>query len=877
MSSSKKRQHIESEEEDDVKLSSGGEEIHRRKSSKKSKKHKKEKKRNKSKRRRHRSGTPEEQEVARSTDQEGGSTPEIEAGEVLEISDEDIRDRSRSTSIRNERSRSASKIKSVSPTPALPPPPEAKSPKSPPTQRKLEIKRKLKRSPSPEDNPAVAYRDGGAVESLSINETNKLRASLGLPPLRDNKAPVKNENEGGPEVDDGKEGKAIPNSEVRHKPAINLKEKSQTEQMREKLNQRRLKRQQEAKLMSVSTLGASDDVDDTSKWLQRQKKKAKERKQADRRAKVLAEMDDEFGVGNIVNEDTIKDKAKQYGSQSLAGMKVEHSANKFLDGKTVILTLKDADILDEDLKDTLVNVNMIDDERVDKNKDNIKKVKAGGYNPYDQETIDEVTGELVSKNMLDKYDEEIEGETKKSFEIGKAGTYSEEKENELARARVREKLASKITETLVMPQLRVASDYYTEEEVVMFKKPKKKKRVKRKMLKADDLLDLSSDKGQKYVNKKQPDGTRGSIPMDVDEDDVKPIIDDEDFGSIKVDLDDDLDLQRALRKTRRLKQRKQIDEEIRAKHEQHDLKMKEELEDENESTGAEFINTFADDKTINPNLILNETSEFCRQLGAWRSHEGTGLGESVSSDILDFEKSLTSSSSRRQVKSDDDDDNDDDDDDDDDDDEDDGDDMDLDDDDEDVQRDFRRNSGPSSSKHQTSSVILDEEPNLISGMSAAIKLATNKGYWEVDEAAATGSNLDHLQSKNYTIDDKVGQHDDRHSRRNNDRYGGPTSTFQEKAGYVPNVNLEYIDDNGRMLNQKEAFRYLSHRFHGKGSGKIKTEKRMKKAMEENMMKTMSSTDTPLHTLEKLRERQKEAATPYVILSGNKVQATDLKK
>ena len=80
-----------------------------------------------------------------------------------------------------------------------------------------------------------------------------------------------------------------------------------------------------------------------------------------------------------------------------------------------------------------------------------------------------------------------------------------------------------------------------------------------------------------------------------------------------------------------------------------------------------------------------------------------------------------------------------------------------------------------------------------------------------------------------------------------------------------------------MLNSKEAFRYLSHRFHGKGSGKMKTEKRMKKMAEESMMKNMSSTDTPLQTLEKLRERQKESATPYVVLTGNKLNPTDLRK
>lgn len=52
--------------------------------------------------------------------------------------------------------------------------------------------------------------------------------------------------------------------------------------------------------------------------------------------------------------------------------------------------------------------------------------------------------------------------------------------------------------------------------------------------------------------------------------------------------------------------------------------------------------------------------------------------------------------------------------------------------------------------------------------------------------------------------------------------------FKDKDAFKPNVKLDYIDDNGRILNLKEAFRYLSHKFHGKGPGKNKIEKRLKK-------------------------------------------------
>jgi len=46
--------------------------------------------------------------------------------------------------------------------------------------------------------------------------------------------------------------------------------------------------------------------------------------------------------------------------------------------------------------------------------------------------------------------------------------------------------------------------------------------------------------------------------------------------------------------------------------------------------------------------------------------------------------------------------------------------------------------------------------------------------------------------------------------------------------------LEYLDSQGRELNAKEAFRELSHKFHGKGSGKKKTEKRNQKLNEDNV-------------------------------------------
>ncbi|XP_023704232.1 U4/U6.U5 tri-snRNP-associated protein 1-like [Cryptotermes secundus] len=64
------------------------------------------------------------------------------------------------------------------------------------------------------------------------------------------------------------------------------------------------------------------------------------------------------------------------------------------------------------------------------------------------------------------------------------------------------------------------------------------------------------------------------------------------------------------------------------------------------------------------------------------------------------------------------------------------------------------------------------------------------------------------------------------------RYSGLTSDFKEKEDYKPNVKLDYTDDDGHVLNAKEAFRYLSREFHGEGPGKNKVEKRVKKTEQE---------------------------------------------
>jgi len=81
------------------------------------------------------------------------------------------------------------------------------------------------------------------------------------------------------------------------------------------------------------------------------------------------------------------------------------------------------------------------------------------------------------------------------------------------------------------------------------------------------------------------------------------------------------------------------------------------------------------------------------------------------------------------------------------------------------------------------------------------------------------------------------------------------------------IRLEYVDDNGRQLTPKEAFRHLSYRFHGKKPGKNKLEKRNKQLEEDNKRKNMSAGETPLNTVEAMTNELEKTQNPYITLSG----------
>ncbi|XP_067400165.1 U4/U6.U5 tri-snRNP-associated protein 1 isoform X2 [Emydura macquarii macquarii] len=715
--------------------------------------------------------------------------------------------------------------------------------------QEAEAPRRIKREKRDEGYEAAASSKASSGDaSLSIEETNKLRAKLGLKPLEVNT--IKKEV-------GSKEDPVA--AEV-----INPIVLKQREEIREKLAAAKEKRLLNQKLGKIKSLGEDDPwLDDTAAWIERSRKLQIEKDLAEKRAKLLEEMDQEFGISSLVEEEFGQKKKDNYSSRDLQGLTVEHTIDSFQEGETVILTLKDKGVLQEE-EDVLVNVNIVDKEKAKKNVELRKKKPE--YRPYEEEESVDDMAICKHKNILSKYDEEIEGEKKKSFKLDSGGMADGSWERELQQ--VRDSLRSQ-AQSLETPGLHLASEYFTPEEMdVTFKKTKrrvKKLRKKEKPVKADELLPLGNETNEndfgsrlrgrgrrvhrereREREEQEEEEEEGDMEQNVNESaDLPPQSDDNRVENMEISSDEEAEkvpkspvaleedeaeqeLQKQLEKGRKLRQMQQLKEsgekviEIVKKLE---TRRSREDDEELEKKGA---------------IVFNATSEFCRTLGEIPTYGLAGNREDQE-ELMDFERDDERSANG-------------------------GSDSDGEEnigwstvnlDEEKQQQDFSASS----------TTILDEEPIVNRGLAAALLLCQNKGLLEttVQKVARVKAPNKSLPSAVYCIEDKMAI-DDKYSRR--EEYRGFTQDFKEKDGYKPDVKIEYVDETGRKLTPKEAFRQLSHRFHGKGSGKMKTERRMKKLDEEALLKKMSSSDTPLGTVALLQEKQKAQKTPYIVLSGS---------
>ncbi|KAJ3150869.1 hypothetical protein HDU89_002866 [Geranomyces variabilis] len=723
-------------------------------------------------------------------------------------------------------------------------------------------------------------QDAGGEVSLTIEQTNALRTSLGLKPLTESKTT-------------DKEAEAEQNY-AKHKES--LAKKAARQELIDTVAKAKAKAQRE-KVLSGPTLGAaSDDEDataDSLAWVRRQQEKDEKRKLKEKKkAAALAKKKEQE------LEEMDREAVPSYKASDLKGLRVNHDLEDVLAGGESILTLKDATIAElEEEGDMLQSVNLADADRDRKNNENRRKKTA--YNVYDDDEM--ATG--TKRNILSQYDEEIDGPQSTGFVINEDGAVDLEQKRKTVSEQMRANAVA-----LTYDKAQEIKDYYTQEEMISFKKPRKKKKSRReRQVDEDDISnngttttgEVTESAGRDHGSRRRRTRLLDEDSMNVDEPSApaeeladEPRAMDYSMSNRNINVEDvnfvdDDDLQSALARARRvqLKKQRKNDVEDMAKAA---LAIK---DDESTPVGSvvvsatsEFVRNLATAPTVNapeparparPARPTDEQAEEPKrnsdamdvdgeqddERGGWDVDPANGTGDEASAPKPRDSESPTAMDADADAQSDD---------------------------------------------GEVPQAPIEEEPLISAGLGATLALLTQKGFVEKASPAeverlrkqnerrtwlAEQKKLEKIRemakqkekARNRELNEKgkgkgkqQPQHQDAHDWYREEQEARfaererARETEERFKKYIPDVNLEYHDEYGRKLNQKEAFRQLSHKFHGKSSGKMKTERRLRKIEDELKMEKMSSNDTPLGTAGALSERTRATGAAHVVLQvGNR--------
>jgi U4/U6.U5 tri-snRNP-associated protein 1 len=266
--------------------------------------------------------------------------------------------------------------------------------------------------------------------------------------------------------------------------------------LKEALEKSREKRLLNTK-MSGNTLGEAKEEGEllsAADWVRRSRKKEKDVLTEKEKAKLQAELAEK----RLQEEEEENLRNDKYNSKDLKGMKVMHSVKDFDIGSEIILTLADSNILDKDEDghvlgitgeaDFLENVNMTDNDRRLEREKRAKRLKQPVYMAYDDAEFAEGGGPGTKQSILSQYDQDKKSAPK--FELGEGG------ESQFSG----EVIESKKTHQSLLIQAKEISDYYTKAEYTSFTKSKGdgKEKKKRKVRKKEEIeyADLDEEEGK---------------------------------------------------------------------------------------------------------------------------------------------------------------------------------------------------------------------------------------------------------------------------------------------------------------------------------------------------------------------------------------------
>lgn len=639
---------------------------------------------------------------------------------------------------------------------------------------------------------------------MSVADTNALRAELGLAPLR--RGPAR-------EIRDG----AREREEKRRV--------AETADLRAKVEARKRQREVDALNASTAKLGDEDDArgDDARAWLAKSRgsmaNKAKdlERQKAAKMAAMFAARDEDAEASE--EEGDAGEGKTEYTSKDLRGLRVRHDAEEIVEGQEVVLTLKDASVLD-DGEDELENVLMA--ERKSRKKARLAATKrTGADDPFGEKADEE------KKTLLAKYDDKAEDDGMELDGDGRLDAAEERRKADI-KARLAAEAAGlrgKLDTAEVVKGEQ--ADFHTREEMqAKFVKREKKKKMRKKLRKKH--VDAAELEGDALAPESRDHGSRRSRG--------KRGVEDEGATNEK-----DSKFANALQKAREVTDKKILAE------------LAGDVEEEEEDD--ELARALARSRNMANKAARSAPEDVVAQVTARRAADAAkaeaaapaSADESlVFTDMSEFVQGINARG---------------------------------DDEDDDAEADEMPDAPPSPPPPPP--MGNDEEmPDVPPPPPPGAEDTAAE-----DDAAAAASEAPALAEKHIVkqglastlalLKEKA-QLDDANSTRWSGRTNDLKDRFDKQHvleahaaedavvdGYKFGFKLDRFDEFGRKLTPKQAFRELCHRFHGIEPGKMKREKRLRQYQEEQQRLAASSAVD-----ERVKNVQREHATPYVVLSGN---------
>ncbi|KAF2497670.1 PTH2-domain-containing protein [Lophium mytilinum] len=642
------------------------------------------------------------------------------------------------------------------------------------------------------------------MDIVSIEEANKIRVAMGMKPL-----PVPGAAAPGPvfrEADDGDDSEDDPAStiETRTAAAYDNYQKLQDEAAAKKerdakkaaIKKARDNAQRFAALEGKGLADEDEDLD-TKSWLLSSKKRQKKIEKA---RKLASEMEERERQALAATE---------YTAADLAGVKVGHEVDEFGDGQDEILVLADGAVTDDEAEDQLESGNLREKERLKEKLDSKKRKRV--YDPNDQDE-----GE---SSVLAQYDEEISGKKKKAFTLdGKGRTVEEATMANTVSSKPKKGTAFSLDD--IFKDETPISDYMDVSKIKVKKPKKKKKESRKRVIDEEDIFAVAEAAS--------PANDVEDGAMDIDTPNQAALVPQRKkptFDDAFVD-DDDLQAQLAMQRRAALKKRKKMRPEDLLRQMQ-----------EEESATPDVMET-TEDGEDGPGLVIDETSEFIANFqkpAEAKARPDKGRPSmSPDSPAANAEDDFDMADAT-------------------------------------VVREGRSRTRSVSVEMPTTG--LDDETTLDKGIGAALTLLRQRGIVQGGDAGdlntATRERHRFLGEKQKAEDaaerkardqreqDRKSGRLDRMNAQDREAYARSTNLAREHAEarkqaemyktYTPTFELKYTDEHGRNMDQKEAFRHLSHQFHGKGSGKMKTEKHISKIEAEKKRLAASTLDASQHT------------------------------